>query len=246
MKAIKCLLVFQIILWTCVLFGQDQIEGQIDQQEAQLGDMFNRVHGDMTHLISGRQHVSWYPSIDGDPFWFPNAWIPGELQTWQYYYRDLPFKYDAYLDALVFLPDSFSLRRIWVNPELVRYFTIVNNTFVYFGLLEGEKEALEAANLKPGYFELIHNGSTRLVIKHTKYIKTTQSSSQVLGEFTKKSFVYLIREGNFFYVKSKRKLLRALKDHAGEVKAYLKKNEVKYRSISNERFIALLNYYDSL
>ena len=227
------------------LHGQDQIDEQLKQQQSRLGEMFNYVHGDMRHLISGRQHVEWYPAINGNPFWFPNAWIPGELSTKQYHYSDIPLKYDAYLDALVFLPDSFSLRRIWVNPVLVSYFTIVNSTFIYLGLGE-EKEAMQKVNLKPGYFEQIYEGKIQLVIKRTKYIKTTQSDAQSLGAFTKKSFVYLIREGKFYLVKSKRKFLKAMGDRAGAVNTFMKKHEIKYRGITNEAYIAILNYYDSL
>ena len=245
MKAIGCLLISQLLLWAGTLSGQDQIDTKLKEQRGQIAEIFTYVHGNMTHLIGGRQHIEWYPSIDGDPYWFPNAWIPGELKTHQYHYKDLPMKYDAYLDALVFLPDSFSIRRIWVNPELVSYFTLVNNTFIYLGLGE-EKEALTEANLKPGYFELLYDGDSRLLYKRTKYIKTTQSSTQVLGTFTKKSFFYLYTRGKFFNVKSKRKFLRALGERADKVNAYLKEHNYKYKTLSNSAFGEILNYYDSL
>ncbi|MEM7369669.1 MAG: hypothetical protein AAF587_13785 [Bacteroidota bacterium] len=227
------------------LLGQPISTAILQDQKAALEQQYALTHGSLANWLNGREYNFTFPFSYGHPFWETNEWTIGNLSTTFHTYPSVLIKYDAYFDALVFAADLVRGNIIWVNPDQVISFVLRGKTFVYYGR-GTEKEQLKAVKLFPGYFELLYDGPTRLLVKRAKYLKPIQNDLDKTDEFGENSRRYLIRDHVFHLIRGKGDFLRFAAAHKEEMSQYIKERNLRFRIISDAQFVALVAYYDSL
>ena len=214
-------------------------------QQQKIAFIYAQEHGDMGKLIHGKVYEADLLPTRENPFWLSADWSLGSLQTKQVYYPELLLKYDAYRDALVFAADMMEEKWIWVNELQVKSFEIRGKKFEYLG--RGvEQDILRAANLSPGYFELLYEGKSTLYAKREKLFRPYRDTYEYAGEFYKNSIYFLWRDQTCWIIKGKKEVLQFTQDHTTEIEQYIKQQGIRFGSISDDQWVKLIRYYDSL
>lgn len=185
-------------------------------------------------------------TIEGSPY-FNSEWTKGWVDLRSQGKTDkLPLRYNAHSNELEFKKDGKVLA---VIPRYVNAFALRNedNQEVIF------KKGFEARehDIHPGLFlRMVHDGNTKLVVKHKTHFQKAHSIDPLTGKrtsrFISKKDYYLITEnGEFHDVKLKRKhLLRALDNHQNELKKYARDNDLDFGEEKDLKNI--MSYYDEL
>jgi len=201
--------------------------------------------GMLQDVLSGREHRAVYHFTVGHPFWKQKSWVLGSIQTNLHNYPSLTVRYDLYLDALLYLPDSLSVDFLAVNRDQVKSFDLEGVKFINLSLLL-KQETMDAADMEPGYYEWVYAGNTQLFIKHWKDLKSKTGDTNAHSEFLKKRSVYIEVEGVFHRIKRKKDILAALSTHRSQIRTYLNKSRILIKKMNNFQYQDLLSYYDSL
>ena len=235
------------MLMTTNLHAQETKENLLAYQRNKLHNLYLNQRADMTWLIQGREHNPYYPMNEGNPFLFSQKWMPGNLQTVQYQYQNLPLRYDGFNDALLFLPDSFSNRSIWINPDLVVSFELIGKKFVYLGDRNAEiHQALASADLDEGYYELLYNEKSMLVARWQKLIKSNHNDPQKVGSFYERVRKFLLHNGHFYLIKKRKDIYQIFPRYKSDIRSYCKQNNIHIRRASHQQLVQLISYCDSL
>lgn len=232
-------------LFSSTFLAAQSPEELVALQQQKLAIIYAQEYGDMGKLIHGKVYEDYYTAAKGNPFWLSAEWTLGSLRAKQVYYPELLLRYDAYQDALVFAADMIEETFIWVNENQVISFGIRGRQFRYLG--RGKEEAaLKAADLNPGYFELLYEGKSTLYVKREKLFRPYRDTYEYTGEFYENSVYLLWRNQTCWIIKGKRDVLQFTQDHQTEMEPYIKQQGIRFGSISDDQWIELISYYDSL
>lgn len=211
----------------------------------EMAKLITAQSGDMTSLLHGRRFQAQYPFVRGMPFWFSGVWLYGNIQTPKYVFRNIPIQYDAYKDALIYFPDSFSLDMVMLNPIQIVAFETSGMKFVYLGR-GPEKDAMDQIRLSPGYFELYYQGKTLLLAKRTKALLTTSDNTETSGRFAARTAWYIVREGAFYEVGNNRDIFSLFADQKELVKPYWREHHIRDWTRNPDLLAKFLRYCDQL
>ncbi len=184
-----------------------------------------------------------YVKVAGDPF------IDKKFQKGEVVFKDsvvakeIPMRFNSYTDNIEFKKNDTILAL--ANPELIDHVSFGYRTFIYSPYKEG-------AFTKKGYFEVLADGKTKLLLHYEAIIKREQlpASNYEGGNyrdyFRNSESYYIKKDDNIAHKvsKTKKSILKALGDHTSELEAFIKKKHLKLSKTDN--LIDLIYYYNSL
>jgi hypothetical protein len=191
-----------------------------------------------SRLLNGLEYTG-YAGIEGHAYFIDNKWQTGSVMYDGIFYNHVPMQYDLLKDFLVVLhPDGFPAFRLF--NEKVSTFTLLGHRFIRI-----EHDSLSQFSPPTGYYDEMHNNKLQVLVRRTKFIDE-KIAEKLERTFIAKDYYYIRKEGTWHSVKSYNDLLTVLKDRAGEIRQYLKKNKIKYRKAKETAIVQAVGYYDSL
>ncbi len=173
---------------------------------------------------------------------------------------EAPIRYNAYYDHFQVLDENKKKGavlksqnvKIKLNGKtyhLLTYEVTVQDKALYY-LPQNKNQKLNG-NKKEGYFCALSDGETVLYSKTTKRVPKFKLQDHGYTQFAPTDFVILTH----YYIKrkhrpavrvklSKKEILYALNDKYNDVRAYIKKNKLKAKTL--EEVIQIISYYDTL
>jgi len=192
-----------------------------------------------TGLYNGREYYDYSPTIkDGNPFFLSTKFNTGSIIYDGVLYQNVPILYDL-VTSDVIITDSNYFYRIKLNGERVSSFSVLQHTFIK---LDEDSNAV----IKPGFYDLLYNGQTKLYKKHVKRVQESVTNEGVRKYIVESIDYYVLKEGAYYQVSSKNDLLAVLKEKKKELNAFIKKNKLDTRNKKDESFVALVTYYEQL
>ncbi len=184
-----------------------------------------------------------YLKVDGNPY------IEKEFKPGRIFFRDstlvdsIPLRLNTYTDNIEFRQNDSVLAL--ANPEKIEKISFGYRNFIYTPYKEG-------AFIKKGYFEVLADGETKLLLHRESIIKREQlpASNYEGGNFRdyfRTSESYYIKKGDNVAVKlsrTKKGVLKALGDHTRELEDFIKSKHLKM--MKTDDLIDLFYYYNSL
>lgn len=134
------------------------------------------------------------------------------------------------------------------RPFAVRYIYIDDKVFIFDPELREDAKR----NLN-GYFQLRVDGKLSFYIKRRKDLSYDSFVQNYKGGSGSKEYYYIEKkpsfvgktiEGKAFLLISARSLLKNLKDHKAEIKAFIKENKIKFKREND--IVEVIEYYNSL
>jgi hypothetical protein len=190
-------------------------------------------------LYNGKIRKSRYGNVLGHEFFMTKNWFPGDVTINQRSFSNVMLRYDIYNDELLamFNPGTF----IILSSEKVKSFTLKNDPSEYRFI---NYSFLNSQGLK-GYGHLLYSGKTALIVKYNKQIKVLAVDNKY-DEFYQKQQVYILKDGRFNRLRSRKDILNLLADRKNEIQKHLRENGLSISVSKPETIIPVLRYYDSL
>jgi hypothetical protein len=189
-------------------------------------------------LYSGVEWRPGYAIVTGHQFFLTKEYVNADITVEGITFSNLRIRYDICNDDVILLwsntfPIALSMERI---DEFTIYYEGTARRFVNFRNACPEFE---------GYAEVLYEGSSAFVARHTKVvsINSSQSSYAQFRDYTR--YYYLIN-GTCSQIRNRGAFLNMMGEHEPEVRRFLRQNNILVSSLSPAGFGVAAAYYDSL
>jgi hypothetical protein len=184
-----------------------------------------------------------YVKVTGDPY------VDKDFREGSIVFNDstvvegIPLRLNTYTDNIEFKKNDSILAL--ANPRTIDHISFGYRNFIFSAYKEG-------AFTKQGYFEVLADGRTKLLLHRESIIKREQlPASNYEGgnyrDYFRKSESYYLKKGDDMPVKisrTKKSILKALGDHTGELEKFIREKHLKLSR--TDALIDLIYYYNSL
>jgi hypothetical protein len=204
---------------------------------------YNRYQAAMhlhAHLYNGSEYVDYDNGIDGHPYFESDEWEDGAVHYDGTLYREVPLQYDVRLDQLV-TENLAGPLRIRLVPEKVRYFTLLNHTFVRI-----VADSTLQGGVRTGYYDQLYDGRVQVLAKRVKLIHEQISSGRVERYFYGRDRHYIRKGDQFYPVKRKGSVLNVFDDRKRELQKFLREQKIRYKQNPEAAMVQLARQYDAL
>lgn len=194
----------------------------------------------LDNLVQGQLYSPNYFPITGTPF-LTEDWTAETVYILENEYQDLPVWYDLYADDLILLNQQDKrLHFIRLNQEHIRSFSQGSRRFINL-----DYSAFRGLELLPGFYELFFEGEASLLVKRA--VEVLEENETLQQYFERQDRWYFIKDGQVFQIRNKRSLLSVLdKTTRKQIKAFLKKQKIRFRRIAEGEWRELMTYLNGL
>ncbi|QKZ11568.1 hypothetical protein [Spirosoma sp. KUDC1026] len=233
------LFVLCLLLKTTTGLGQtsaDTLAMAAGQIEAVLA--YDRATKKQAHLFEGNEYVAHNYQIKIHPFFFSDSLQIGTVDYNGVFYKNVSMLYDIVRDELA-IQRPGTPYRIRLHSEQIRSFSIGSH---HFARLVGDS----TVEVRTGFYQLLYDGSVKALARRVKTIHEDISSGQYKADFVEEDRYFILKNGTYYPVKSKRALLRLFPEQASVLQKYLRANGIKFKQQREEAITAIVRQYDHL
>lgn len=205
-----------------------------------VGYYFKNI-GEQAEIYNGREYLFAPKAYKGNPYFQDTLLFkPGTVRYNGTWYKNISLLYDSYRDVLV-AARPVNQAVFIVRDTLVAEFYVAGQHFLRITPADSAGKVL-----KPGYYQTLYTGKTKVLIKHYK-----ARSERVIFPAVEVSFIpqveyYITKNNNTYGVGSKSSVLKVFKDKKRELNSYLKKNNINYDADRTLAITQLAAYYDQV
>ncbi len=241
MKAV-CLVVL-ILGFYYPLYSQLNMTDSLARYQAILSakQKYQKVISGNSHAYNGEEYVSPIKEKKeiGDPYYFDYDWLEGIVYYDNQLYEDLALRYDIHQDKLL-VEYSQGYESIELIKERINYFKINGHTFVRLSPTSDQPD------VKEGFYDILFDGNLKIYVRRYKTILEIMDQQIMKVEYINKSKLFLFKDKRFFVINKKNDAFNALAEHKSEIKRFLSKENIRFKSNPELTLVAIANYYDHL
>ncbi|HVW96084.1 MAG TPA: hypothetical protein VHA56_08960 [Mucilaginibacter sp.] len=239
-----------LVIMCCALFCQRGLaQAALPDSSSQQNALNNAITlyktsmGIQAPLYSGPEYYFYDPHIKGSAYYMDvNAFSKGSVYYEHTLYNNIDMLYDLNLDEVAAL-----------FPNRVSKFILLKsrvNSFDYLGshFINIDADTLaEDAGLKSGYYRLLYNGRSEILVKYSKSLQTTTSNSNFVENYFSLSKDFYFKRNNIYYNANNRgSVLDVFKDRKKELKKFIKANNLEFKDHPEETMLKIATWYDNL
>jgi hypothetical protein len=189
-----------------------------------------------SRLLNGVAYANNRPSyVTGQPFLGGSAPQPGTLDYDGQHFAGVQLLYEQVLDQ-VLLYGSAQAAPMQLVRQKVQSFELPGHRFVRL-------PADSAGVLTEGFYDLIVDGPTRLLVKRSKKLEAATGGYTLKGEYEEVTRFFVQRRGLFYEINTPKQALVVLADRKAEMQAYARGNRFDSKEAT---LTALVRQYNSL
>jgi hypothetical protein len=189
-----------------------------------------------TALYNGSDYKISYGYDDQHGFFRTDDWTNGNVMYENHFYDDVPLLYDITIDRVI-TENFYNASEMVLIYEKLSHFKIGNSLFVKL-----DHKTLS----KPGFYELLYDGPSRVVAKRVKVIREEINMREVRINFDEKDRFYIYKNGAYLQVRNKGSVLKVFEDRKAALKEYLKAYKSLFKLDFSEAVKLAAAYYDTL
>lgn len=233
---------YQLILWLC-LFSL-----ALNAQQEEKHELRER-YWDLLHpsdpLLNGREYEYYFHPRISTPLIPEDSQASASASIGDKKYQNLSLLYDTHKDLLVYYNPNTSynntITTLIVNHHMVNEFSLqLPSGRARFQYLEFPED--EGGPLGKGFYEIVIEGSCRLIIDH----RSAKNIKDGIIRFEYSAERYVINSGKAYRIKGKKSLVKALSDRSAEVEEYVRRRKIQVRRASKEQLAGVLDYYNKI
>jgi hypothetical protein len=222
--------------------GVEYGDAQVQSAFAKAVKAYDNIIGRNASVYSGIEYYSPQIGVGENPFFVDDYWELGSVVYDQSPFDSIELKYDIYYDQLIV--ENFGLDG---HPAPILLYKPKVQSFQLHGYDFIRIDSDSLSNLKSGYYNLMYNGAAaKLLIKRRKEKVQFSDINSIREEFQENDKYFIEKGGNYYPVKKKKSVLRALDDKNKELKSFIKSNGLNFKSNPDEQLALVVEYYDSL
>ncbi len=200
----------------------------------QVIDYFNTSIAEQSEIYNGARYEL-YPPANKGTFYFKdkNYCIPSLIRYNGTWFKNIPVLYDVHNDAMI----SVNGNNLFVlDAERTSDIYLLEHHFIYLNTKSPD-------DLTPGFYDLLYDGKSQVLVKRTKLIDESKSTEIVYED---KTAIYVKKDNKYLPVGSKGALMDIFKNKSKELNQYLKSNKIKYNKDEEGAVARLATYYDQI
>jgi hypothetical protein len=198
---------------------------------------YTTAMANQSRLYNGSDYVYYLSKNEEHPYYQVDDWSNGSIVYWGEIYENIPLMYDLSIDHVITEHNRGNL--IKLLSEKVQSFTLVGHTFIR--LYPDEKN-----KISEGFYDRLYDGKLKVYGKYGKVYAETLEARTIIPRFDESTRYYIVKDGIFNVVRSKRSALNVLADRKPEIKAFLRKNKLHFKLNREKAIIQMAEYYDTL
>ncbi|MCJ8164846.1 hypothetical protein MKJ04_08320 [Pontibacter sp. E15-1] len=204
--------------------------------------VYKQAVGLQSHLYNGTEYVDYRkPYLDGDQFFVSKDMVRGDIWYDGAWHRQVPMLYDLVTDEVV-MPHNIKGLLMRLINEKVDTFHLRGHTFVRL-----QADSTGQDELRPGFYDLLYNGhAAKLLVRRTKNIQDRATPQGMEGEFRVSDKLYILKDGVYHQVRSKRAVFKVLKDEKKQLQRHAASQKLKFRKEKEQAILSTVSYYNSL
>ena len=202
---------------------------------------YTNAIGQQSRLYNGPEYDPADPTIKGNAFFNDiNSWKPGTVNYDHVLYENVPMMYDIFKDCLVALYYNKASSYMLLNEKL-QSFDLAGDHFV---IINADSSAVPG--IRNGIYKQLYKDKTELLVKTSKTMQISTSSSSE-RYFTKAKQDFYLKNGDRYYsINGKASILKALKSKQLQVQAFIRNNNINFKKDPEQALIKIAFYYDHL
>jgi hypothetical protein len=165
--------------------------------------------------------------------------MPGEVTINKKDFSNIMLRYDLFNHDLLLLVNPGTV--IILSNEKVEKFTLNYEAKKYRFINYNYADS----SLFSGYGHLIYSGKTSLIAKYDKQIKLLAVENKY-DQFYQKQQLYILINGQFNRLRSKKDLFNQLAGHDDDIRKQLRDKRFTFSLSNPETVIPVLRFYDSI
>jgi hypothetical protein len=148
--------------------------------------------------------------------------------------------YDVLKDEVVInrLGQNFKISLV---TDKLKSFTLRTHEFIRVS-----SDSVNGNLLATGFYELLYNRKTIVLAKRKTHLQETYVYSQINYEYIREDNYYVIIAGQVVQVDSKSSVLKLFNSKKSEIKSFIRKNKLNFKSDFEKTLVAVSAYYDQL
>jgi hypothetical protein len=236
-RILNCFIITFLLAFTAIA---QQVKP--DKSSGDLTGITREFYGTDDVLVNGQKYIPSHFLADGNPYFPSETWTKGTLKISGTLYENVDLMYNAETDQVVLRTRLNNGDTIFVARNILKTeaFDIGGHTFTR--LLSTEINQQSA-----GFYEEVYRGNFVFLTKHQKTFIADYSKTSPNGHFSKLiSTNYIYQNGQLFKVTSQKSFLSYFSQNSKAIKAFMKKNNIRYAKANLSTMKLLLQYCDDL
>lgn len=201
---------------------------------------YQQQAGNHALLYNGEEELKYTRRYLNQPYYRQTDCAPGRLWRRGLRYDDVDMRLDLYKNQLIVRSPDQRFHLI-IPSEEVDSVQLHGHTFVFNQPASGHSE------LPAGYYRQLHQGRRcALWSRQWMEIARQEINKVIRIRFKTLERYYFFDGEKWKTAKSKSALLKQMPGRQKEIKAYIKRNRLNFRTNKEEAFTAVVRYYESL
>jgi hypothetical protein len=190
-----------------------------------------------SRLYNGTDYIVYFTKYDEHPYFTSDDWVFGSVLYWGELYENVPLMYDLTIDELI--TEHARGNPIRLIAQKIESFKISEHTFVRLRPDDKNKIA-------EGFYDRLYDGMSKVYAKYHKNFRETLEEKEVIPHFDEITRYYVFKDGVLHNVRTKASVLQVFEDRKQELKAFLRKSRLNFKSSRDVAIARAAEFYDSL
>jgi hypothetical protein len=201
-------------------------------------EKYNQFIYGQSRLYNGSEYRDYLSRNDEHPYFGVDDWVYGEMVYDDELYTNVPMFYDLSRDKVI-SEHILNGAKLELVSEKIQWFTMDGHTFVR---LQQDKDDV----LVTGFHERLYNGTTKVFARREKLLQQRVESNDIIVLFEERNRLFIFKNGQYFPVKKKGSVLDVFTDRKQEIKSFINKSKIRFKSSREADIVKVAEYYDSL
>jgi hypothetical protein len=197
---------------------------------------YNALIGGQSRLYNGIEYPDYYSHNDEHPYFLIDDWGHGNVVYDDEFYGDVDLFYDLSKDAVI-TEHKLTGGKIQLISNKVSRFTLNDHLFVR---LAKDK----AGVIGESFYEVLYDGKVKVYARRQKWSQSRADVNGITYYFSTINWLYILKDGVYTQVKSKKSVYGVFKDHRKDLTGVLRTRKVRYRKERERSVVILAEEYD--
>ena len=206
-------------------------------------NQYNHLLKENLRLYNGNEFVppaGFGQKLIGFPYFLSDQYLPGSVFYDGKLYNNINLKYELPEDRLIVITPSTN-SPIVLHSEKIVFFTIAGHEF--FSI---PKEKAAIMKTVKHYYERIYNGNEICWVLRDKTLKLSSSAEEQSASFIEHDQYFLEKNNLIYPANSKNELLSAILSSSGDLRKFIRQNNLKFNETIESSIISVLQYIDQV
>lgn len=206
-----------------------------NQNQKKIYDQF--IYG-QSRLYNGSEYHDYLSRNDEHPYFGVDDWAYGDILYDDELYTNVPMFYDLSRDKVI-SEHILNGSKLELVSEKIQRFSMTGHTFVR---LQKDKNGTIAT----GFYDRLYNGQTKVFARREKALQQRVESNDIIALFEEHNRLFILKNERYLPVKKKGSVLDAFEDQKQEIKSFINKNKIRFKSTRETDIVRVAEYYDTL